>query len=161
MKPNVMVEHADKSFEEWRKLLALLHAAFDYQKNRIDPPSSLYRLDESSLAKKSENECLLLARIDGELVGCVFAKEMSGFLYLGKLAVFPYLQGQGVGKHLVHAVENLARKRNQRVLELETRIELEENHKTFCRLGFIKVSEGAHEGYDKPTFITMRKQLCA
>jgi len=30
---------------------------------------------------------------------------------------------------------------------------------TFEAMGFHKVSEHAHEGYDRPTFIRMRKQL--
>ena len=50
-------------------------------------------------------------------------------------------------------------KGNFGALELETRIELTENHETFAALGFVKVSEGAHPGYDRTTFITMRKTL--
>jgi phosphinothricin acetyltransferase len=41
-------------------------------------------------------------------------------------------------------------------LELETRIELTENHATFARMGFIKTAETAHPGYERPTSIKMR-----
>ena len=44
-------------------------------------------------------------------------------------------------------------------LELETRVELVENHATFRRLGFSKTGEGMHDGFDQPTFILMRKSL--
>ena len=42
---------------------------------------------------------------------------------------------------------------------LETRIELTENHATFAHMGFVKTREGAHDGYDHPTYIEMRKAL--
>ncbi|MFN7434077.1 MAG: N-acetyltransferase, partial [Betaproteobacteria bacterium] len=42
-------------------------------------------------------------------------------------------------------------------LELQTRIELTENHATFAALGFAKVAETAHPGYARPTSITLRR----
>lgn len=44
-------------------------------------------------------------------------------------------------------------------LELETRIELLENHATFAALGFVRVTESAHPGFSRPTSITMRKPV--
>ena len=44
-------------------------------------------------------------------------------------------------------------------LELETRIELTENHHTFGRLGFVKTAESSHPGYTTITSITMRAPL--
>ncbi len=59
----------------------------------------------------------------------------------------------------MQAAEDCARQTGHAVLELETRIELTENHDTFAALGFVKTGEHAHDGYDRPTFITMRKRL--
>jgi hypothetical protein len=42
------------------------------------------------------------------------------------------------------------------MLELETRIELTENHAAFARMGFIKTAETSHEGFDRTTSIVMR-----
>lgn len=44
-------------------------------------------------------------------------------------------------------------------LELETRIELTENHRAFEKMGFHKTGETAHDGYAHPTSITMQKAL--
>ncbi len=44
-------------------------------------------------------------------------------------------------------------------LEVEIRIELIENHEAFRRLGFVKTSEGAHDGFDRITYIVMRKEV--
>jgi hypothetical protein len=57
------------------------------------------------------------------------------------------------------AAEKHARDTGLAYLELETRIELTENHETFAAMGFIKTAEHAHSAYDHPTSITMRKQL--
>ena len=57
------------------------------------------------------------------------------------------------------AVEDLARSRGKAAVELQTRIELTGNHAAFARLGFHETERTAHEGYIRPTSITMRKVL--
>lgn len=59
----------------------------------------------------------------------------------------------------MRAAEDFGRESGRAVLELDTRIELTENHATFAALGFVKTGEDAHDGYDRPTFITMQKPL--
>lgn len=148
-------------FAQWGELLALLHAAFAYQRERIDPPSSLYRLDAASLAHKAQEEVLFLALDAGEMVGCAFAKVKPGCVYVGKVAVLPDRQGQGIGRRLMHAVEQFAQQSGRPVMELDTRIELLENHRAFAALGFVRTAEHAHAGYTRSTFITMHKPLVA
>ena len=155
----VEVMQASRGFTQWVKLLELLHAAFAYQKDRIDPPSSLHKLDAQSLAEKAGEENLFLAVEDGELVGCAFAKVKPSCVYVGKFAVWPARQGQGIGRLLMHAVEGFAQGTGKPVMELDTRIELVENHKTFAALGFVRIAEHSHAGYARTTFITMQKAL--
>ncbi len=155
----VDISRAAPSFARWHDLLQLLHAAFAYQHARIDPPSSLLKLDAQSLAAKAREEALFVATDHDELVGCVFARPKAGSLYIGKFAVLPGRQGRKIGARLLDAVERFALHAGFASIELDTRIELTENHATFGRLGFVKVAEGAHAGYDRITFITMRKRL--
>lgn len=155
----IHVARATNEFRDWQRLLELLQAAFAYQERRIDPPSSVYALHVGSLAEKAREEHLFLAHADGDLAGCVFAANQTSALYVSKLAVWPRLQGSGIARRLMSAVEEFARQVGQAVLELNTRVELTENHRTFERLGFINVAEHAHEGFDRPTYITMQKCL--
>lgn len=157
----IRVARATSEFRNWQRLWVLLQAAFAYQEGRIDPPSSVYALDVGSLAEKAREEHLFLAHADGNLAGCVFAANQTSALYVSKLAVWPHLQRSGIGRRLMGAVEEFARQVGQTLLELNTRIELTENHRTFERLGFIKVAEHAHEGFDRPTYVTMQKRLGA
>jgi len=92
-------------------------------------------------------------------VAVVFLTVKPGRLYLGKLAVDASMRGQGLARRLVAQAETRARILGLPVVELETRVELVENHATFARLGFAKTGETAHPGYDRPTSITMQKRL--
>lgn len=70
-----------------------------------------------------------------------------------------HARGKGVARAMMAAAESLARGHGRAFLELQTRVELIENHATFRALGFEKVAETAHPGYDRSTSITMRKRL--
>lgn len=146
-------------FDGWDDLLALIRRAFAYMDGVIDPPSSAHLLSADSLAGKAKKETCFVAVENGRLVGCVFALERAQDFYVGKLAVEPALQGQGVGARLMQAVEDLARERGKDAIELQTRIELTANHAAFARLGFRETGRTAHAGYDRSTSITMRKVL--
>ncbi len=126
---------------------------------RIDPPSSALRMTAASVATDAAKGTLFLAERDGGLVGCVFCTPQDDALYIGKLAVRPGLQGQGIGKQLMAAAENEARAQGFRFMELGTRVELTENQATFAKMGFVKHADFTHDGYDRPTSITYRKTL--
>ena len=154
----VEVRPAD-AFADWEGLLGLLRRAFAFMEGRIDPPSSLRRLDAPALARKAAEERLFLAWREGTLAGCAFFAVRPGALYIGKLAVEPALHGQGIGRALMAAAEAEARKRGLAALELQTRVELIENHAAFARMGFSRTGLSAHPGYDRPTTVEMRKEL--
>lgn len=145
-------------FADWAGLLALIRAAFAGMEGRIDPPSSLTRMDAEALAAKAEAETLLLAWEEGRLAGCLFA-ERREVLYVGKMAVAPGLQGRGIGRALMAAAEGLAREAGLPALELQTRVELTDNHRAFGRMGFARVGETAHPGFSRPTSLTFRKAV--
>lgn len=146
-------------FRQWDDLLALIRRAFAAMDGVIDPPSSAHRLTPEGLSAKARQETGFLATEGVRMVGCVFALERPHDFYIGKLAVEPGRQGQGIGRQLMQAVEGLARRHGKRAIELETRIELTANHSAFARLGFHETGRTAHAGYDRPTSITMRKVL--
>jgi predicted N-acetyltransferase YhbS len=146
-------------FSRWDQVLDLILDAFSYMDGIIDPPSSAHLLSADSLRDKARRETGFLAVKGDEIIGCVFACEQEAGFYIGKLAVATACQGQGVGRRLVEAVEDLARKFGKSAVELQTRIELTANHAAFARLGFRETERTAHEGYKEPTSITMRKDL--
>ena len=156
---DIAIERLPDGFDRWPELLDLILRSFAYMEGVIDPPSSALRLTPDTLAHKSAKEVCFVA-LDGErLAGCVFAAERPDALYVGKLAVDPGEQGKGIGRRLMNAVEELARRLPKPALELETRIELSGNHAAFQRMGFVETARTAHPGFDRLTSITFRKRL--
>jgi ribosomal protein S18 acetylase RimI-like enzyme len=150
----------DRTFEDWDALLSLILASFAYMHRRIDPPSSALQLTPQSLKQKAETEKAYAVVENDRLAGCIFCKpEPPDCLYIGKLAVAPDAQGRGVGRLMLRAAEAYAAECRLPCLRLETRIELEENHRLFAQWGFVRTAEASHPGFTRPTFIEMRKVL--
>lgn len=135
----------------------LIRDSFAYMDGVIDPPSSAHLLTVENLQTKAQDELGFAAFLGDELAGCVFIKEKEGHFYLGKLAVAPAFEGQGIGRKLMEEAEQQAVARGKPELELQTRIELTRNHAVFEKLGFRKIAETSHPGFDRTTSITMRK----
>ena len=136
------------------EVLPLLHHTFAGMEGRIDPPSSLHRLDLVTLTDQATT---------GEVWGlgdpldavAVFTVQRDA-LYLGKIA--SRRPGRGHARALIGAAEARARALGLPRLRLQTRVELVENHATFAALGFAKVGETAHVGYDRPTSLTYERE---
>jgi len=153
---DIAISRAPVDFADWEAVRALIHDAFAYMDGRISPPSSALQLTPQSMAADAAKGALLLAASGRNLVGCVFVRPKEDALYIGKLAVRPGLHGSGIGRALVRAARAEALALGLKALELQTRIELTENHAAFARMGFTKTAETAHPGYQRPTSITMR-----
>jgi predicted GNAT superfamily acetyltransferase len=111
------------------------------------------------LKAKAAGETLIIATEGPNLIGCAFADLRDECVYVGKVAVAQSARGKGVARAMFAAAEVLARRHGRKFLELQTRVELVENHDTFGALGFEKVAETAHPNYNRPTSITMRKRV--
>lgn len=109
----VSVAQLPADFERWDEVLALIMRAFAAMDGVIDPPSSAHRLTVENLRDKARQETGFAALNDGRIVGCVFVLERANDFYVGKLAVEPDFQGQGIARRLMQAVEDLARDRGK------------------------------------------------
>ena len=139
---------------DWPGLLGLIRRAFAGMEGRIDPQSSLHRLTAEGLAAADEVWVL-----GAPAVACMVLTVRPGRHYLVKLAVEPEWQGRGLGRLMVARAELRARELGLAAVELETRVELVENHAVFRRLGFVEMGRKAHAGYDRPTSITFVKAV--
>ena len=155
----MQIRVSPQGFSDWPQLIGLVRDSFAYMDARIDPPSSLKTMGTDEFKAKAAAETLILAEEGDAIVGCTFAALHDDCVYVGKVAVAQSARGKGVARAMFAAAEELAQRHGRRFLELQTRIELVENHATFAALGFKKVGESAHSGYSRPTSITMRKAV--
>ncbi len=138
-------------------ILPLLRRCFAYMDGRIAPPSSVHRLTPDGIADQAR---------DGEIwaigtppMACVFLTLQPDALYLGKLAVAPKMRGHGLARTLVAHALGRARAHGLPKVTLKTRIELVENHAVFRALGFCKLAETAHPGYNRPTTVIFEQEV--
>ena len=139
------------------EVLILIRESFAYMDGRIDPPSSMHRLSVADIAAQCRTGEVWV--IGTPPMACMFLSYKPDALYLGKLAVAEACRGRGLARVLVAQAETRARDRGLPALELQSRVELTENHATFGALGFARVGATAHDGYDRPTSFTFRKIL--
>lgn len=138
-------------------VLDLIRRAFAGMEGRIDPPSSMHRLTVETLSEAAGNEELWA--IGDPPVACILLAVKDDALYLSKLAVDEAARGRGLARRLVELAERRATDLGLAALELQTRVELTENHAAFARLGFVKTADFTHPGYDRATSLTMRKPI--
>ena len=119
---------------DWAAVLRLIRDAFAYMEGRIEPPSSMH-------------------------VACMVLTSKPGRLYLGRLAVAAGHRGHGLSRRLVETAETRAAALGFDVLELQSRIELVENHAVFAAMGFRNTAETRHAGYDRATSLTFQKRV--
>ncbi|MDA1077251.1 MAG: GNAT family N-acetyltransferase [Proteobacteria bacterium] len=91
-------------------------------------------MSTDDLRIKAEQEILILAIADNDLIGCGFASLREDCVYVSKLAVAAARRGQGVARAIMQAVEAVAAQNTRAFLELETRMELMENHVYSARI---------------------------
>ncbi|WP_431298231.1 GNAT family N-acetyltransferase [Tabrizicola sp. BL-A-41-H6] len=146
----------------WQALLTLIQTEFAAMDGRINPPSSMHRLTADAIAEQAATAEVWA--IGSPPVACVFLTPRlhsldTASLYIGKLAVARSQRRQGLARALIATAETRARALLLPALELQTRVELTENHDTFRALGFVEVARTAHPGYSHPTTITFRRPV--
>ncbi len=155
----ISIHPADPDTTDWASVLTLVLKAFAYMEGRIDPPSSANRLTQEDMAAQAASGVLLLAEDDSGLVGCVFLNQRTDAMHLGKLALDPSRQGEGIGRRLFKASVAAAKAQNFAESELQARIEFTEIQTAVAALGFRETGRTVRDGYDRPTSVTMRCRL--
>lgn len=138
-------------------ILALIRTCFAPMEGRIDPPSSMLRMTLADLRQAAVHSEIW--SLDTPALACMILTPHPQALYLGKLAVHPDVRRRGHARHLLTLAGHRARARGLPVIELQSRVELVENHALFAASGFTKVARTAHPGFARPTSITFRKTI--
>lgn len=141
-------------------IAATIAAAFEEYRGKLEPESGAFRETAEGIAAELGRESgAIVAERNGRMLGCVMVKLEDDDLYFGRLAVVPAARGQGIARKLIDAVEDEARRRELAGVRLGVRIVLTENQRLFTALGYVETSREAHEGFDQPTSINMRKPM--
>lgn len=143
---------------DWAALLRLITTSFAYMDGRIDPPSSMLTLTVEDIARQARSGEIWVIE-NPRPVACVFLTPRPHALYVGKLTTVASHRRQGYARRLLDQAEKRARALGLPALELQSRIELVENHTAFASLGFQISGETTHPGFDHPTALIFTKPL--
>ena len=142
---------------DWTTILRLIRQEFAFMERRIDPPSSMLTLTAEAIAIQARTGEVWVT--GAPPVGCMFLTVKPQALYLGKLAVADTQRGKGLARALVETAAARARPLGLPVLELQTRIEMVENHAAFRAMGFTETGRSSHPGYDRVTTLTFQRAV--
>ena len=142
------------------ELAHTITSSFEEFRGKLVPESGALRETAQSIADEMKHDtAAIVAEQNGVVVGCVMFRMYQGDLYFGRLSVLPQARGRGLARRLIAAVEREARALGVPGVRLGVRVVLTENQRLFQSLGYREISREAHEGFDYPTSINMRKAL--
>ena len=151
---------SDPALVPFDRLVEILLAAFAFQDDIVDPPSSAKSVNIAELQWRFARDTLFLAHDSADrVIGQVWIEDVGKDAYLYKLSVGPSIQGGGIGKALVEAACAHAEKAGKANMRLHVRVELTGNIAFFESRGFEIAGEGVHDGYDRTTFWKMARPL--
>lgn len=136
----------------------LTQAAYRGQE-ALDPPSGATRETVESVRAELAAAGAAIAWQGETAVGCVRFEVSGDHLHVRRLAVEPARQGRGFGRSLMVWVEAEALRLGRAEVTLGVRLALPGNVALYRHLGYDTVAEHAHAGYDRPTWVEMRKRL--
>ena len=142
---------------DWGAVLSLIRDAFAFMDGRIDPPSSMHALTAAAIAQQAQSGEVWL--IGTAPAACIFLTARPPALYVGKLAVAAAMRRQGLAQVLIAVADTRARALGLSALQLQTRVELTENHAAFTAMGFHQTAASAHPGFDRPTSLTFERRV--
>lgn len=147
--------------EEAEAIWQLTRDAFSAHQTVLDPPSGVFRETVGDVLRALVEGTIYVALRDGALIGAarVTVLEDERTLYCGRLAVAPEAQRAGVGTALITRVERQAAAEGYPAVVVGVRTQLPGNLRFFTRLGYHIHAEHSHPGYDRPTYVRLRKDL--
>jgi GNAT superfamily N-acetyltransferase len=126
----------------------------------LDPPSGAVR---ESVARVRDDLALgggALAQVDGRPVGCLrWQLAADGDFHVRRVAIEPERQRQGIGRALMAWAEREAVRRGCGTVFVGVRIALPGNVAFYRSLGYAVTGEHSHDGYERTTWLAMRKHL--
>jgi predicted N-acetyltransferase YhbS len=144
--------------EDAGEVLTLQRAAFVQEAliyRDVDMPVFTQTLEE--VAYELRDNLGQVARRSGRMVGAIRARIDGDVLLVGRLAIAPDQQGEGIGSALLDAVEERGRRAGARTAELFTGRLSDANIRLYERQGYAVAEAAGGAGGDDEVFL--RKEL--
>jgi ribosomal protein S18 acetylase RimI-like enzyme len=156
--------------EEINEVSVLLGDAYKQYENFIRPEAwKHYQEDIVDVCSRLDESDLIVAELDGRLVGCVTlyldaARAMTGVwpadsAVIRLLAVHPAYRNRGIGRALMEECISRCRQANIKVIGLHTTEIMDVARKLYERMGFVRLPESDFHPAPNVTVMAYRLQL--
>ncbi|MFT5175304.1 MAG: ribosomal protein S18 acetylase RimI-like enzyme [Gammaproteobacteria bacterium] len=109
----------------------------------------------ADFATAVRNGTVCVAGEGSQLAGYVVFYPQDDHLHLENIAVRSQFQGQGIGRQLLHHVEDAARQRGCVAVELYTNAKMFENLAMYPKFGYVQTERRIEDGFDRVFFCKM------
>lgn len=106
-------------------------------------------VDHGALAERGE---VLVARLDGEVVGALVSRDGVDHWFVENVVVDPAAHGLGLGRRLLDEADRLAAATGHPELRLYTNEKMIENLSLYPHLGFVEVERAVSDGFRRVWF---------
>lgn len=155
--PAIVIRKA--ATDEAPDIVSLLYESFaEYRSLYTVEGFAATAISQNEVTKRMREGPVLIATMNGSVVGTVAIVSKGESLYIRGMAVHPSARGQRIGGQLLGYVEDLAISQGVRRLSLSTTPFLERAIRLYERFGFERTSEGPYDLHGTPLF-TMEKLL--
>ncbi|MDO7907664.1 GNAT family N-acetyltransferase [Paenibacillus sp. JX-17] len=116
----------------------IIRDAFREYDGKLDPPSgALSETEDGIRAKLDGRGYAVLVRNEEVPVGtALFYKESETVMYIGRVSVLPSCRGQGVGRKMMHYIEDLAVREGCLKVRVGARLSLPDNIEMYSKMGY-------------------------
>lgn len=152
--PNVTVRPALQ--EDISAIAEITHQAFLLYASQVGISSAITALKEgeTDVAKALSEKHVLVAEMNGEIVGSVRYEDLGGGIgYLSRFGVSPALQQSGVGGLLIEAVTEGCRALGLSAIALHTGAKVAHLVQFYYRSGYFIYSTTLNRGYVRALFL--------
>ncbi|MBW7990671.1 MAG: GNAT family N-acetyltransferase [Planctomycetes bacterium] len=152
--PKIFPAQTDEDFETAKKLLVEYADSLGFHLRFQDFEGELANLPGDYVSPAG---CLLLAVYKDQSVGCVALRKLSdGVCELKRLYVKPSFRGLGIGRALVEAVIEEARKIDYNYMRLDTVPSMEAASALYISVGFKKSDSYRYNPIESAVFMELK-----
>ena len=130
-------------------LTAIATAAYAIYLERMDREPAPMIADFAAHVERGEAYVL---EDEGEVVAFIITYARKENQFIENVAVRPSRQGQGHGKMLLEAAEQMARSNGQDKVVLYTNLKMSENLAFYPRLGYVEMKRVSEDGFERVYF---------